>query len=309
MRTVYGHPKIIGAIIVLAILLGLTGCAPKETLVDPPVNSDIHDEIEDKNIDNKGSNNSTKKYDYAKDNPSSKTSKDYHSGILAEDVILSNPYGYSGETIDGNDEPTDEGEEVGEGLLVEPSIENKTVDDIDEPEDTDEPLVEDGDNTPEEPGDIDDTVPEDEIDTEEEDNTDNESMNAALDLQDIVIRGIINNGVSLLSGTESEERFNESHDITMTQSIKSLKNKLERIEYCDTLVSEYFSEDISLVNSWEVIKTDLINIRSVLADVNTAEDYMKVSVELSKDTSEVIANFTNSIQSHQVDTSEGGETA
>lgn len=320
MRTIYGHPKIIGAIIVLAILLGLAGCAPKETLVDPPVNSDIQDKVEDKNIDNKESSDSTKKYDYAKDNPSSKTSKDYHSGILAGDVKLSNPYTYTGKTIEGSDEP----EGIGESLPVEPSpgegiADGEPADADTEPGDIDSELA---DNEPEDTeledeeganieddseGTIDDTEPSETISPEEDKK--NESMGAALDLQDIVIRGIINNGISLLSGAESEQRFNESHDITMTQSIKSLKNKLERIEYCDTLVSEYFSEDINLVNSWEIIKADLISIRSALADVNTAEGYMELSIELSKDTSEVITDFTNSIQSHQVDTSEGGETA
>ena len=76
--------------------------------------------------------------------------------------------------------------------------------------------------------------------------------------------------------------------------LRLIKLNLESIEYCDSVVKN--TNDEKLINSWKVLKQDLMNWRSNLSKINTIEDYqlsrLVISDEEVKHLSEFSGNFS-----------------
>ena len=140
-----------------------------------------------------------------------------------------------------------------------------------------------------------------EIENTDIENTDDESVDNAEDIvyskedaiYDIgnILNSIYYNGYILLNGQKSVDKYNESHLIDMWSVIYELKSNLERIDYCDNLISTYLSNETNLVSSWEKLKPELSSYQIKLSEVESAEDYINKDISSSVNISKNFNRF------------------
>lgn len=268
----------------------------------------------------------TPRLDYAHDNLGNQDIGQYNSGIYYDNVELSKSYQYKGEVFSGEStiQPVDS-EQLEYENAKEPvqnndvsampdSIKSELTSLYDElalyiNKDTGEFIINQGYNEDRdsaivrvaiESNRIKERIKEIEDEFGKIQTTINKDTNIAdtatsiSDIQSIVITGIYYNGLFIINAIDSIDEFNESHKISADGVLRLIKLNLESIEYCDSVVKN--TNDEKLINSWKVLKQDLMNWRSNLSKINTIEDYqlsrLVISDEEVKHLSEFSSNFS-----------------
>ena len=101
-------------------------------------------------------------------------------------------------------------------------------------------------------------------------------------LLDELYLDIYYNGMLLLNGYSSVEQFNMDNENTMDYEVLNLKEKLNKIEYYDSIVSYNFDADSPIANNWVDLKTILISWRERLLNVNSGDEYIDAGLKVSE---------------------------
>lgn len=103
------------------------------------------------------------------------------------------------------------------------------------------------------------------------------------------------NNIMQLIGYDDIDEYNKDHIKSMSMTINDLKLALESIEAYDMLINSTFKESTEVINSWNKVKDNLSKWRTILLNINTAEDYVKRNIEINESEFNDMIIFINAI--------------
>ena len=255
----------------------LSGCSNKpnnDVEIGPVINQSGDNQEELVNTsDNPG---------YAGDNLKIESYTEYDSGIYAQDANLAEQYSYTGITYSGeikseedeNIQDTEQG--TPEDTVVEPEIGDGT---LETPVDTENIDGAETSGEGETPGEVE--TPEEPITPDEPvmpDIDKYDKYDAITELDKCIYSDLY---VSRMLRLNTASNVNDlGGKVDADAYLRNTKRLLENIEYCESLINQYFTYEDELVSSWNEIKSILIRWRTELSNIETIEDFFKSGVGL-----------------------------
>ena len=118
----------------------------------------------------------------------------------------------------------------------------------------------------------------------------------AYEINKFVYQDIYLNGVSLLDNVKSEDDFNSKHKVSLNIIFSLAQDNFEKLERADKAIKDTFSDNQSLIKSWDKLYKELKVYRETLLSMEKCKEVVSNKDKLKSNTlSKLFNNFSNTI--------------